>query len=168
MNSLIIFCAQYLLLVVAVGWVVTGVKQPKERRLHYVAATAIACVVAVVVSRIASKLYYDPRPFVTQHIKPLIAHAADNGFPSDHALFTMTISAVVYLYSKQVALVMLLATLLVGIARVLAHVHSPVDIIAAWLIGVLAAFAGYHLATWLLNKNQKGVEPKDGSTTQAT
>lgn len=148
MDSLIIFCAKYVIVFVVLGWLVAMWRIRKDLRLQFLVATVLAGIIAVVLSRIASKLYYDPRPFVSQHIKPLIDHAADNGFPSDHALFTMTLTAVTYFYSRKLAGLMLIGTILVGLARVLAHVHSPLDIVTGWLIGCVGAAAGYYIARW--------------------
>jgi undecaprenyl-diphosphatase len=93
----------------------------------------------------AGVLYYDPRPFVAGHIHPLFAHAADNGFPSDHAALTMFLAVCVLFCSRPWGTVLTINALLVGTARVLAHVHSPLDIAAGYLIGAAAAA----LASWL-------------------
>ena len=44
--------------------------------------------IALGLARLGGHFYYDTRPFVRDHVKPLFAHAPDNGFPSDHALLT--------------------------------------------------------------------------------
>jgi len=163
MDNLIIFCAKDVIVLVVLGWVLTMWRIRKNLRLQFFVATVVAGVVALVLSRIASKLYYDPRPFVSQHIKPLIDHAADNGFPSDHALFTMTLTAVTYFYSRKLAGLMLIGTILVGAARVLAHVHSPLDIAAGWLIGCIGAAAGYYVARWALNRSAAKSAASDSS-----
>ncbi|MBM3205141.1 hypothetical protein FJZ48_04175, partial [Candidatus Uhrbacteria bacterium] len=54
-----------------------------------------------ILSRIASRLYFHPRPFVVEGVAPLIPHAPDNGFPSDHALLSFTISAIVFTQNKK-------------------------------------------------------------------
>ena len=150
MDNLIIFCAKDVIVLVVLGWLLAMWRIRKDLRLQFLIATLLASIFAVVLSRIASKLYYDPRPFVSQHIKPLIDHAADNGFPSDHALFTMTLTAVTYFYSRKLAGLMLVGTILVGVARVLAHVHSPLDIAMGWLIGCVSAALGFYVARWAL------------------
>jgi undecaprenyl-diphosphatase len=148
MDSLIIFCAKYVIVFVVLGWLLTLWRINKDLRRQFIVATVLAGIFALVLSRIASTLYYDPRPFVSQHVKPLIDHAADNGFPSDHALFTMTLTAVTYFYSRKLAGLMLIGTILVGVARVLAHVHSPIDIAFGWLIGCVGAALGFYIARW--------------------
>lgn len=152
MDSIIIFCAKYLLVFVVVGLGIVWLRLPNKLKLQMILATILAGLVAFVLSRIADKLYYDPRPFVSLHVKPLVAHAPDNGFPSDHALFTMTLTALAYFYSKKIAYAMLALTVLVGIARVLAKVHSPVDIAAGWVIGIIGVVVGYYLVNWFWQK----------------
>jgi undecaprenyl-diphosphatase len=160
MDSIIVFCAQYLIILVGLGWLFAWFRQPKSHKLQFAVATVIAGALALVASRIASKLYYDPRPFVSHHIRPLISHAADNGFPSDHALFTMTLTAITYFYHKRLAVVMFAATLLVGAARVLAHVHSPIDIAGAWAIAILCSTAAAYIAHHLFTHHIQPAAPK--------
>lgn len=159
MDSLIIFCAKYLIVFVGIGLVVAWLRVGNREKKQFLVATLFAGIIAVVVSRIASHLYYDPRPFVTQHVKPLIAHAADNGFPSDHALLTMTLTAATYFFSKKIAAVMFVLTLIVGAARIAAKVHSPLDIAGGWVIGALGALAGYYLMRYLFAKYGKSDTP---------
>lgn len=152
MDSIIVFCAQYLFLFVIAGICIAWLQTTKNLQVQFIVATVIAGVIAFVLSRIASKLYYDPRPFVTEHVKPLIAHQTDNGFPSDHALLTGTLTAIAYFFNKKVATVVLTLTIIIGIARVLAKVHSPLDIAAGWVFGIVGATVGYYLTLWLLKK----------------
>jgi undecaprenyl-diphosphatase len=150
MDSLIIFFAKYVILVIPLlalaVWLQAGRKLKKQMLL----ATAMAIVLAVILDKIAGKLYYDPRPFVSHHLKPLVAHAADNGFPSEHSLFGAVLAVLVYIYRPRVGAVALAAVLAVGIARVAAHIHSPIDIIAGLIIGATAGFGGYAIARRLL------------------
>lgn len=152
MDSIIVFCAQYLFLFVIAGIGIAWLQTSKNLKAQFIVATLIAGAIAYILSRIASKLYYDPRPFVTEHVKPLIAHQTDNGFPSDHALLTGTLTAITYFFNKKAALAMLVLTIIIGIARVIAKVHSPLDIGVGWLFGIIGAVAGYYLSLWLFKK----------------
>lgn len=154
MDSLIVFAAKYLLVFVVLAIIVAWLTAARRVKPEFLVSAILAGIIAVVISRIAAKLYFDPRPFVTEHVKPLISHPADNGFPSDHALFTMTLTAVTYFYNKKVAALMLVLTILVGIARVLAKVHSPLDIVGAWVFAIVGAIAGYYLAVWIFKRRQ--------------
>lgn len=155
MDSLIKFCAQYLFVFVVLLIVIAWLRAERSLKSKFLATAILAGIIALIISRIASKLYYDPRPFVTEHVKPLIAHAADNGFPSDHALFTATLTAVAYFFNKKYASVMLVLTIIVGVARILAKVHSPLDIAAGWVLGVIGAVLAYFIIDRLFKKYQK-------------
>lgn len=125
------------------------------------AVIVLAGILAVIASRIAGKLFYDPRPFVRNpNLKPLIPHGPDNGFPSDHALLTMTLTAALYFYSRRWAAAAFIVTAIVGAARILAHIHSPVDIIGAWVIGIAAAAAAYYFVERTAWFNSVGAKEK--------
>lgn len=158
MHTILIFCAQYLYLFVILGFVIAWLRGSKDTKIQFVLATVTTGILALVISRIAARLYFDPRPFVSEHVKPLIPHAADNGFPSDHALLTMTLTAITYPFSKKTAAVMFFLSVAVGIARVATKVHSPLDIAAAWLIGIIGAIAGYYLTRWFVKKYSKSIK----------
>jgi len=155
MKPLIIFCANYLPIFVLLGIFIAWLRVAKEAKKQLLVTAVCAGIIAVVLSRIAGKLYFDPRPFVTEHVTPLIPHGPDNGFPSDHALLTMTLTAVTYFFSKKIALGMFVLTALVGVARVLAKVHSPIDIAGGWLFGIIGAIAGFYLMHYLFQKYRK-------------
>ena len=127
----------------------------KTRSFFRVGADAVAAgVAAIVLSRIAGKLYYDPRPFVKSACQAVVPHAADNGFPSDHTLLGAALAAILWRYSRLWSTVVGLLTVVVGWARVYGCIHSPIDIIGAFVIGVAGALIG----RWLVDR----VWPKSG------
>jgi undecaprenyl-diphosphatase len=124
-----------------------------------------ACVLAVAFNLGIERLIFEPRPFVTHAVHLLIAHPADDSFPSDHAavsfaiagmfLFTLP-SLAMSAWKQRVALrqaqgwhtlllplvLMGLAVLVacsIGIARVFVGVHYPGDILGGALGGIAAA-----------------------------
>ncbi len=159
MDKIIVFCAQYLYLFVILVIVVAWLRIAKDKKAQFFAATILAGIIAFILSRVASRLYYDPRPFVSEHVKPLFAHIADNGFPSDHALLTMTLTAAAYFYNKKAAAVMLVLSIIIGVARVLAKVHSPLDIGSGWVFGITGSIAGYCLVKWYFKHHKRNEQP---------
>jgi undecaprenyl-diphosphatase len=160
-DSITIFCAKYLFVVVVLIVLWVWLQAGKRTKAKMAAVIVLAGILALIASRIAGKLYYDPRPFVRNpNLKPLITHAPDNGFPSDHALLTMTLTAALYFYSHRWAAVALVVTAIVGIARVLAHIHSPIDIIGAWIIGIAAAAFAYYAVGRVAWFDQAGAKEK--------
>jgi undecaprenyl-diphosphatase len=105
---------------------------------------AFIAIVSYIISRIAGALYFDPRPFVVGHFIPLIAHAADNGFPSDHVLLTGALAMIVWFYNKKLSIVLWVLALLIGWARVYVGIHHTADIVGSIVI-VLAVGGAYAL-----------------------
>lgn len=117
-------------------------------------------VLALALDEVAGHLYYDPRPFVTHHLVPIIAHAADNGFPSDHALLTFFLAFTMLIYSRRLAAVLFLNAVLVSWARVAAHIHNPRDIVGSFLIAALAVAVSYGVAhLWRLRRARSAPKP---------
>ena len=85
--------------------------------------------------------YFHPRPFALGLCTPLIAHAPDSSFPSDHGTFLF--AAVLYLLaSKRMprrGTALLVVAVLTAWARVYCGVHFPFDMFASFAIGVLSA-----------------------------
>ncbi len=144
-DTLIIFGANYLIWVcVAVAFIALTLL-PKDNRARVLVLIAISLPLAYLVAKFASALYYNPRPFVTGEFTPLVYHAPDNGFPSDHTLLASAVATVVYAYRRRVGLFLIAGAVAVGASRILAGVHSPLDVAASMAIAVGVTFAVYHL-----------------------
>ncbi len=58
-----------------------------------------------------------------------------NSFPSGHAAFFFAVAFMVYYFDKKLGYIFLGGALLMGLARVVAGIHFPLDIIAGALLG---------------------------------
>ncbi|MCA1731872.1 MAG: phosphatase PAP2 family protein, partial [Actinobacteria bacterium] len=83
-------------------------------------------------------VYNDPRPFTVEHFRPLIPHAADNGFPSDHALLAAALVALVALVDVPLALPFVLLAIVIDWARVDAGIHHLIDVLGSSVFVALA------------------------------
>lgn len=97
-------------------------------------------------------LAYQPneqRPFEQLGVDPGASYLNNPGFPSDHALFVWVIVFAVWFgtRNKWFALIAACVALLVCTGRVLALVHTPLDVFG----GFVAAALG---AAWYLNVRQ--------------
>ncbi|HEX8974584.1 MAG TPA: phosphatase PAP2 family protein [Patescibacteria group bacterium] len=149
MEKLIIFGAKYLIYVLIIIAIIFFLRQQRKRRKEILIFAIITLPLAYVVAKLASFFYFNPRPFVAEHFVPLIAHDADNGFPSDHTLLSSAIAASVYVFNKKWGVALFILAVLIGAARVLAGVHHAVDIVGALIISALAAWA---VARWIFHK----------------
>lgn len=156
MDNFIIFLAKYLVFIIVLVAVFYWLSLSGKTKFQVALAVFLAAIAAVILVKIFGNLYYHPRPFISQSIVPLVPHGNDNGFPSEHTTYSMTITAVLYFYHRRLAAGLFILTLLVGLGRVLAHVHAPIDILAGLLAGALAGAGGYYLA-----KNLRSVKTAD-------
>lgn len=125
---------------------------PRPKKWELLVWLVLGGAAVLVLIKVGGALYYDPRPFVTQHIAPLFAHPPDNGFPSDHTAASMFAAVCVLFYSRRWGAVLVVISVLIGVARVVAHVHRPVDILAAAAIAVAAALLTRPVARWLTRR----------------
>jgi undecaprenyl-diphosphatase len=131
LDNLAIFGAEYLYLVILGSALVWYLLQPRSRQFEMIAWGVAALPVLVVVLIVAGIVYYDPRPFVSDNVVPLIPHDADNGFPSDHTLICSATASIVFFYDKRFSGSLWLLTALVGASRVYTGVHHTLDILAS-------------------------------------
>lgn len=155
MDTVAVFIAQYLYLFVSLTGVIFFFLHPRKIQKSMIVCGVIIALFAYIASRIAGFLYYDPRPFVIGHFIPLIAHAPDNGFPSDHVLLTGAIAMVIWFYNKKLSFALWTVALLIGWARVYGGIHHVADIAGSIAI-VLAAGGVYAL---VMSKRRKPLLP---------
>jgi membrane-associated phospholipid phosphatase len=100
--------------------------------------------IAIVVSESISAIYVRQRPFVADSkVHLLVPHSADGGMPSHHIVFMAALVATIFYYDKRSATFFAILTLITGVARVVAGIHYPSDIIVGALIGVAIVYL-YH------------------------
>ncbi len=150
MNSIIIFCAEYLPYIFVAIFLLILIFSKKDFRekIKIFIFTAISVFLSrVVITEIIRYFYYVPRPFVNNDIVPLISHAPTASFPSGHAAFFFALATAItlgHLVSKRtlsVPIIFFLGAILIGISRVMAGLHWPYDILGGAVIGILSAIA---------------------------
>ncbi len=91
---------------------------------------------------------HTPRPFETLNIRPVFFTEQGDSMPSGHSAFVGALAVAVYLQRKRLGWFFILGALVVGIARIMAGVHWPIDI----LVGLVAGGVLSWLIYYLLNK----------------
>ena len=122
----------------------------------------VAAGVALVAGAVASHLVDRPRPFVSHpQIHAFLHHAADAGFPSDHATAAFAIGGVLVIRLGWVAAPVLLAALALSVARVMIGLHYPGDVLAGAVLGVgcaaLVCFAAARVRTDDVAQRMRGL-----------
>ncbi|KKQ14870.1 MAG: PAP2 superfamily protein [Candidatus Moranbacteria bacterium GW2011_GWE1_36_7] len=143
MDSIIIFGARRLTTVMILIAFVFFLRLSREKQKEIMVFAIITLPAIYLMAKISSLFYYNPRPFVVENFVPLVAHADNNGFPSDHTLLSGAVAAVVYFFNKKVGAFLFLLAVLVGASRILAGVHHAVDIAGSIMIAFVVSFLMY-------------------------
>ncbi|MDZ4221515.1 MAG: phosphatase PAP2 family protein [Patescibacteria group bacterium] len=145
-EQLIIFGSEQLIwLIPAAGFAFFTVQEQSIKK-RMVLFGAMVLPIAYIIAVAVRSFFYSPRPFVESGIAPLIPHAPDNGFPSDHTLLGAAIATALYPFSKKLSAFLWVVTALVGASRVLAGVHHGIDVLASMLIAGGTGFFAYYIA----------------------
>ncbi len=145
MTEVIVLLASKLHIVIVLIAIAAFVFAGHKRRFAIAMYGLIALPLSYVLGKFASSLYYTNRPFVDLDVPPLVAHLANNGFPSEHTLYAMVIALIIFLLNKRIGILLITLAILVGLGRVLALVHNPIDIIGSVFIAVFAVMTARYL-----------------------
>ena len=154
-NLIFVFGAQYLYLIIIIIALIWFLIQPRSKQKEIFIISCICLPLVYLVAKFASHFYYNPRPFVSGHFKPLIPHKANNGFPSHHILLVSMISVVVFLFNRRISSVLWVLTLFVGISRIYVGIHHLADIIGSIFISVMVVSIVYFTMTYFRRRNDK-------------
>ncbi len=136
-------------------------KVPKGKRFEAYARVLMAGLTSYMLAKFIGTIYQPEtlRPFEVLGVDPGALYLNNPGFPSDHALFVTAIACAVWFETRMKKTSILLAALVVVICvgRVLALVHTPLDVIG----GVVIALIG---ALWYSNLPRKQEEHGHGKS----
>jgi undecaprenyl-diphosphatase len=105
--------------------------------LRTVVAAVLGALLAVALTAAIGVLWDRPRPFVAEHFTPLISHAADASFPSDHLAALGAVTICVWFTSRRLGLIVGVIALVVAFARVYVGVHYVSDVAGGFALGLL-------------------------------
>lgn len=155
MNNIIIYTAKYLVFIIPLIAFVYWLTLARRQKLQMIFYGVITLVVTFVLTRIGSALYYDPRPFTHPGVIALLPHAADNGFPSDHTALAASVAVATFLMNKKLGSLLMILAVLVGLSRVAAHVHSPIDIIGSIIFAGIGGLVAYYTTALIMKRIYK-------------
>lgn len=151
LDMLMIFFADYLIFIsfflIAFSWFQKDVNNKKALLL-----TILSLIVGFFIIKSIVFFYYEPRPFITYPISPLISHSADDSFPSDHTSILAIITFSFLFYKTYFFKFLLTSTILTGFSRVYVGVHYPLDILGGFLVGILSVSLGWKIKNYIVNK----------------
>ena len=99
------------------------------------AAAALAYAVAFVIHHAWSR----PRPYMSHHISHPWSSTTDASFPSDHTTVSFAIAFAVLAIDLPAGVIFLVIAAIIGIGRLFIGAHYPSDVLAGFVIGLIAA-----------------------------
>ncbi|MGL6033223.1 MAG: undecaprenyl-diphosphatase [Kurthia gibsonii] len=119
----------------------------KEYMKKTVVYSALSGVLGILINVLISKIYFEPRPFVTHDdLNVLVDHARDASFPSDHTTGAIALAFAIALRNKRIGIVMMVFALITGFSRMYVGNHYPSDVVVGIVIGLLVAYTVNKLA----------------------
>jgi undecaprenyl-diphosphatase len=151
-TTVVVLAAQDLLYLLAAVAALVWLLLSRSGKVLLAAEALVGLALVGVGIWVAAHLHSDPRPFVSDGSRPLFAHPADNGFPSDHSAAAALLATVVARHRRVLGALVGVGAAVVAWARVAAHVHHAQDVVAGLGIGVVGGLAGLWLAglAWAL------------------
>jgi undecaprenyl-diphosphatase len=132
------FSARYLIFAVFGAVALLCLRQLARREVTAVMSTGVALAVTFALGLAAAAAHPELRPFQTHHVTVLVAHAAGQSFPSDHATAAFGVAlAVLAFLSRPWGLVLLAVAALIGFARVYDGIHYPGDVAGSLLVAIV-------------------------------
>src|SRR3954449_11150119 len=129
--------SEALFLALVLGLFLLGSRRLQRAAVAAAASAGLALAAALGLSIALARA----RPFASDpsHVRLLIPHAADAGFPSDHATAAFAIATALLLRDRRYGLPALVLAAVLAVGRVAAGVHFPSDVLAGAALGASVA-----------------------------
>ena len=151
-DCFVIFCAQYLLYISIIFVLFYVIKKNSDNlfdirkpfneikiKFNNLVSIFAPVFIAWVFSSTLKDIFMRPRPFIlfADKVKPLFLHGGMDSFPSGHATFFAALALSSYFVDKKLGYICSALAIIVGISRVIAGVHFPLDILVGYILGII-------------------------------
>lgn len=151
LDSFIVFSAIYLIYILfalavvfmCIHYKITGIKSfvyMIRQRFVTLISIPLSVGIAWVIADVLKHTFHTNRPFIALSNVHSLFPETGYAFPSAHSTAIAALAIAVYYRDKRWGYIFLLSAVLIGLARVVAGVHFPIDIIGGYVIGFVVAF----------------------------
>jgi undecaprenyl-diphosphatase len=147
LDGFAIFCAKYLISFLILFLFVCAIFFHSKGLFVYPLLSGLCA--AFVFDKIIYFFYKEQRPAVLKDTKILISVPKNPSFPSRHTSLVFGISFYLFFYNFKLAIVFIVLSCFIGIARVFCGVHWFHDILAGIFVGFVSSMAVYFLISFI-------------------
>ncbi len=94
---------------------------------------------AWIIAQVLKYVIQSPRPFDIFSQVHSVFPETGYGFPSGHATFFMALAFSIFFLHKKAGYFFIFFALIIGVARIIAGVHFPLDILGGFVLGAIVA-----------------------------
>ncbi|HUC01454.1 MAG TPA: phosphatase PAP2 family protein [Candidatus Paceibacterota bacterium] len=154
-NVLAIFFAQWMPYLLCAAFLLLVYYQKGWRRRVYLFCEGMLAIILArgIVTEVIRYFYHEPRPFSFYGFAPLFNETGWS-FPSAHAAWFFALALVVFFANRKWGWWFLGLSILMGLARIYAGVHWPIDIVGGAAVGLACAW----FVHWMLKGSRRGLE----------
>ncbi|MEO5635434.1 MAG: phosphatase PAP2 family protein [Candidatus Paceibacterota bacterium] len=137
-DAVAIFFAVYFPFIVVISAIIFLLYYRRSIKDFFVVffASGLAWVIATTL-----KFYiHTDRPMVVFDNVQVLFDKSSYAFPSGHATFFAALAISIFLIDRRIGYIFMFFTLLIGMARIVAGVHFPIDILGGFIIGPMVAY----------------------------
>lgn len=144
-DAALIFLAQFLgYLLLAVFFILLFFKNDWKDKISRKKIFLISLLTVVfsrlVFTEIIRFFYHHNRPFVENTVNQLLFHEISYSFPSGHAAFYFALAISIFLFDRKWGAVFLIGAILISVARIIAGIHWPLDILGGFITAIFSVF----------------------------
>ena len=138
-RAVVILCAAVVLYLLVLAWLVVVARRQARLTLATAAHVVVLGALAYLLAKVLGHLIVDPRPYLVDHVRPLIPVAHDNGFPSDHTLLAAVLTASMWWIDRRLLAAFAVGTVLVLVGRLGIAAHHTIDVLGSVAIAAVVA-----------------------------
>ena len=146
LDWLIIFLGTYLGFVMVVIALAFGFRAHNfKSKFSVLSFFALSMIFAGIIMITTITYLNNPRPFLVLNFEPLIYKHPNTSFPSGHTTIFSALAFAMLFVNRKKGYLFILGAFLIGVGRVMAGVHWPIDILGGFLCGFLSAYIAYKI-----------------------
>lgn len=152
LDSVIIFFAHYYIFVLGAGVALYFLFYREKYNFFHVAINQIIVLILArfIVAEIIRFFYFRARPFLSFHVTQLVYKNPEASFPSGHTIGIVALGLALLYFDKKIGILVAVSGVGVGVFRIIAGLHYPLDVLGGIILSLPSAWAGVKIYKYFI------------------